>query len=56
MTLHEMAHVWNQPFAKVHSAACTVFGGKLPRGRRKWSKEQEDAIKAIAVPPGYLES
>lgn len=47
MTLKDMSALWGVPFSKVHSAACEVFGGKLPRGRRKWSKEQENAIKAI---------
>jgi len=49
MTLPEMAKAWNRPLSVVHSAACEVFGGKLPRGRRKWTKEQEDAIKAIVL-------
>ena len=49
MTLKEMSTIWGVPFSKVHSAACEVFGGKLPRGRRKWTKEQEDAIKAIVL-------
>lgn len=49
MSLHEMAVYWNVPFAKVHAAACEVFGGKLPRGRRRWTKEQEDAIKALVA-------
>jgi len=47
MTLKEMSTYWGVPFSNVHSAACEVFGGKLPRGRRKWTREQEDAIKAI---------
>jgi len=49
MTLHGMATYWGVSFVKVHSAAETVNGGKLPRGRRKWSKEQEDAIKNIVI-------
>lgn len=47
MSLHEMARYWGVSFSKVHSAACEVLGGSIPRGRRKWSKEQEDAIKAL---------
>jgi len=49
MTLPEMSKCWGVPLSKVHSAACEVFGGKLPRGRRRWTKEQEDAIRAIVV-------
>lgn len=49
MSLHEMAKIWGVSFAKVHSAACVVYGGKLPKGRRKWTKEQEDAIKALVA-------
>ncbi|MFA6079707.1 MAG: hypothetical protein WC779_08195 [Candidatus Omnitrophota bacterium] len=49
MSLHEMAKMFGVPFSKVHSAACEVYGGKLPKGRRKWSKEQEDAIKALVA-------
>ncbi len=49
MTLHDMAKLWAVPFTKVHAAACTVYGGNLPRGRRHWTKEQEDAIKAIVA-------
>jgi hypothetical protein len=51
MSLHEMSKIWGIPFSKVHAAACKVFGGKLPKGRRKWSKEQEDAIKTLVVKP-----
>jgi hypothetical protein len=47
MNLHEMAKLCGVSFSKVHAAACQVYGGKLPPGRRKWSKEQEDAIKVI---------
>ena len=46
MLLHEMAKLLGVSFSKVHAAACIVYGGTLPRGRRKWSKEQEYAIKA----------
>lgn len=49
MSLHDMAKLWSVSFSKVHAAACEVFGGKLPRGRRKWTKEQEEAIRALVV-------
>ena len=52
MSLHEMSRLWGVPFSKVHAAACIVYGGTLPRGRRKWTKEQEDAIKALVVKEG----
>lgn len=47
MNLQEMSRAWGKPFSVVHSAACKVRGGKLPRGRTHWSKEEEDAIRAI---------
>jgi hypothetical protein len=49
MSLHEMAKLWGVSFSKVHAAACIVFGGDLPRGRRTWTREQEDAIKALVA-------
>jgi len=51
MTLKDMSKLWGVPFPKVHSAACAVFGGKLPRGRRAWTKEQELAIFEIVNDP-----
>lgn len=47
MSLHEMSRLWGVSFSKVHAAACKVRGGKLPKGRTKWSKEEQDAIKAL---------
>jgi hypothetical protein len=52
MNLQEMARLWGVGFSKVHAAACLVHGGKLPRGRKSWTKEQEDAIKALVVKEG----
>jgi len=44
MTLKEMSVLWSVPLKSVHDAAIVVNGGPLGRGRKKWTKESEDAI------------
>lgn len=49
MALHEMSRLWGISFAKVHAAACEVYGGKLPKGRRHWTPGQIEEIKALVA-------
>jgi hypothetical protein len=49
MSIKEMAMIWNVAERKVHAAAIVVNGGKLPRGRKKWTAEEEARIKELCI-------
>jgi len=47
MTLKQMSAIWGVKLSTVHAMAEKVNGGPLGRGRKKWTREQEQAIEVL---------